>query len=277
MSLGNLNVMHNGHLRDVLTAAVGVESIYELGYHASDGAIKPLFRPVARLEPTLVSVALRSLVPRGVEVADYQIDEVLVDGSQALADIATYAHTTICLVSTTYITNFRAFDRLVSTLRDVGVRFIAAGGFLASRNPEESIEHGADAAVAGDGEEAVPELINALRGDGDLSRVTNLVYRGPDGSPVGPLRQRLFAVDDIQVPIPEGDVSSMLIPYESMRGCPYKCAFCSYPLVSTKWRYKSAQKIIDDFRAIEERGATEIVALDSTFTIPYARLREFLR
>ena len=276
MSLGKLNVVHNAELRDLLTSAVGVDSVFEVGYRAPDGVIKPLFRPIARVEPTLVSVALRSLVPSGVEVADFQIEEVLDEGSAALADIAAHAHATICLVSTTYITNFRAFDRLISTLRGVGVRFIAAGGFLASRNPEAAIEHGADAAVAGDGEDAVPELIDALRGDRDLGCVTNLVYRGPDGLPVGPLRQRLVAVDDIEVAIPEGDLSSMVIPYESMRGCPYKCAFCSYPLVSTKWRYKSARKIIDDFRAIEERGATHIVALDSTFTIPYKRLREFL-
>lgn len=84
-------------------------------------------------------------------------------------------------------------------------------------------------------------------------------------------------LDSIPVPIPAGIVMGVSVPYESMRGCPYKCAFCSYPLASDKWRYKSAAKMIDDFEVLESLGAKDVIALDSTFTVPPGRLRDFLR
>jgi radical SAM superfamily enzyme YgiQ (UPF0313 family) len=69
-----------------------------------------------------------------------------------------------------------------------------------------------------------------------------------------------------------------IVPYESMRGCPFSCKFCSFPHASPKWRYKSAQKIRNDWAAYAEQNSTQhIRASDSTFTTPPTRLRELLR
>jgi hypothetical protein len=62
-----------------------------------------------------------------------------------------------------------------------------------------------------------------------------------------------------------------------MRGCPFKCRFCSYPSASPQWRYKSAQKIFHDWQHYRDHnGARHIKAMDSTFTVPHTRMREFL-
>jgi anaerobic magnesium-protoporphyrin IX monomethyl ester cyclase len=65
--------------------------------------------------------------------------------------------------------------------------------------------------------------------------------------------------------------------YESVRGCPYRCNFCNYPYLfdDSRFRYKSAQKIADDWqRYVDESGARYITCLDSLFTMPRARLTE---
>ena len=67
-----------------------------------------------------------------------------------------------------------------------------------------------------------------------------------------------------------------LINYESVRGCPYRCAFCNFPFLfeDTVFRVKSAQKIFGDWMQYAEGGAKIINCMDSLFTIPPKRLEE---
>jgi tRNA A37 methylthiotransferase MiaB len=129
--------------------------------------------------------------------------------------------------------------------------------------------------VRGDGELAIPALIRALRmGDG-LEEVSNLVWRDPDTHAVR--ANDLHYIDLDAEPSPTLQGTYPVVPYESMRGCPFSCKYCSFPAASPKWRYKSAQKIADDFaRYREENGAQYIKAMDSTFTVPPTRLRRLL-
>jgi hypothetical protein len=127
------------------------------------------------------------------------------------------------------------------------------------------------AVVRGDGENAIPAVIDALAGRLDFAKVPNLVWRHGD-------RIRLNPIEYIDVnawPSPQFNDTYPVVPYESMRGCPFDCKFCSFPHASPKWRYKSAEKIRDDWVAYAERnGALFIEAMDSTFTVPPTRLRE---
>lgn len=67
-----------------------------------------------------------------------------------------------------------------------------------------------------------------------------------------------------------------LVHYESVRGCPFRCSFCSYPFLFDDHlpRYKSAARIAQEWTAYAERGARFINCLDSTFTAPRKRLTE---
>jgi radical SAM superfamily enzyme YgiQ (UPF0313 family) len=71
-----------------------------------------------------------------------------------------------------------------------------------------------------------------------------------------------------------------MIYYESVRGCPYRCNFCNYPYLfgDTKFRYKSARKMADDWEHyVNTLGVEYIICLDSLFTMPRSRVREFCR
>jgi radical SAM superfamily enzyme YgiQ (UPF0313 family) len=62
--------------------------------------------------------------------------------------------------------------------------------------------------------------------------------------------------------------------YESSRGCPYRCTFCSFDL-SKKFRAKSAKKVVDDLEYIKiEFNPREIVFLDSEFFIDKNRVNK---
>jgi radical SAM superfamily enzyme YgiQ (UPF0313 family) len=65
-----------------------------------------------------------------------------------------------------------------------------------------------------------------------------------------------------------------LVHYESVRGCPYRCSFCNYPYLfdDTKFRYRSAARIADDWARLEEQGVEYVSCLDSLFTMPKRRL-----
>jgi anaerobic magnesium-protoporphyrin IX monomethyl ester cyclase len=59
------------------------------------------------------------------------------------------------------------------------------------------------------------------------------------------------------------------------RGCPYRCTFCSQSVMAEKWRARSAENVIKEWRhLVEDLGAQEIGVLDDSANIHRPRLRE---
>ncbi|MBI4864407.1 MAG: radical SAM protein [Candidatus Riflebacteria bacterium] len=131
-----------------------------------------------------------------------------------------------------------------------------------------------DFILRGDGESAFPRLMQALAGRLEMAFVPNLVFRGDDG------QARAGDLDHVDLeaqPSPSFCGTPTIIPYESMRGCPFACRFCSYPSASPRWRYRSAGRIVDDWKAYLRNDPTVLIrAQDSTFTAPPDRLRLLL-
>jgi anaerobic magnesium-protoporphyrin IX monomethyl ester cyclase len=131
-----------------------------------------------------------------------------------------------------------------------------------------------DYVMRGDAEIGLPRLLQALAGTAALADVPNLAWRAADGSVQAPPIEYI----DIEAhPSPSFRGTHWAVPYESMRGCPFTCKFCSFPAASPKWRFKSAEKIGRDWATYaDQNGATVIKAYDSTFTIPPTRFRQLL-
>jgi len=59
------------------------------------------------------------------------------------------------------------------------------------------------------------------------------------------------------------------------RGCPYRCTFCSQSIMPIKWRARSPDNVIEEWRhLVRELGALEIGVLDDSANIRKNRLHE---
>ncbi|MET9654695.1 MULTISPECIES: radical SAM protein [unclassified Streptomyces] len=231
-----------------------------------------LLRPRADTAPHLTTVTLLSILENsGHSFERVDLEDVWEGRAKAPVGDVDYV-----LLSTTYIWNGPILGAAVAWVREnlPGTGIVAGGQFTNLKFMSALRDHPEIVAVVrGDGEIALPRTLDALSGRGELSAVPNLVWRDEDNIRINPTEY--VDIEDFPSPLVIG--KQPIIPYESMRGCPFDCKFCSFPAASPKWRYKSAEKIRDDWIAYAERNAADsISAMDSTFTIPPTRLRRLL-
>ncbi|ROO60635.1 radical SAM superfamily enzyme YgiQ (UPF0313 family) [Micromonospora sp. Llam0] len=238
-----------------------------------DGAVRrPLLRPPDPV-PHLTSFTLESILEAaGQEYIRIPLEDVWTGLATAPA-----VDVDVILLSTTYIWNRSMLGRALDWARVhlPGVPIVAGGQYtnLKYANIMRAYPDVAGV-VRGDAESALPLLLQTLACHGDLGQVPNLVWRDGDRTRINPLQY----VDLETHPSPSFPGRLRSVPYESMRGCPFDCKFCSFPAASPKWRYKSAHKIAADWqRYSAENGAESIDAMDSTFTVPPTRLRELTK
>ncbi|MFH1045749.1 MAG: radical SAM protein [Candidatus Omnitrophota bacterium] len=137
-----------------------------------------------------------------------------------------------------------------------------------------------DYAVYGDGEYAFSELMQTLEGNGELAQVPGLIFRRGGMVQVNPQYPTLENVDELPFPaihLLKNELYSLRFAsrkpqrYTSimaMRGCPFKCVFCSEPLTSKGLRMRSAINIVDEIeRDFRELGIEHFTFVDSNITL----------
>lgn len=234
---------------------------------------RPVLRPRNASVPSLSSLTLMSIL----DGADCEYQFVDLEDLWAGTEISLPPGVDLVAISTTFIVDARTLARAV---RWAVERFpearIAVGGQYSNLKYAEILSRHAEVSyvIRGDGEASLPALVSAFRGSLDFTEVPNLVFRDDHGAIV----QNHVGYIDIEAhpsPVPLNAVETM--PYESMRGCPFHCRFCSFPSASPKWRFKSAEKIVGDWKKYKEQyGANLISAMDSTFSTPGSRFRKVL-
>jgi len=157
------------------------------------------------------------------------------------------------------------YDRVIAAAREVRREspdaFVLVGGHAASAFPAPLQVPEIDAICTDDGEEVVPNMVDALATGRPLTDVPGLLVRGRDGWTASrPLEDRT-SLD--AVPSAARDLVDayrhryhclLFKPVwlvETARGCPFRCNFCSvWQLYGRSFRERSIGAVVDDFAAV---------------------------
>jgi anaerobic magnesium-protoporphyrin IX monomethyl ester cyclase len=151
---------------------------------------------------------------------------------------------------------------------------VAAQAACLTRGP------GFDAAVTGEGEQTVVEMVERLAAGRDLEEVEGVVFRAGDRIAVN--RPRPLATNLDQLPFPDrtllGDARLYLPPPATYRrspvavmltsrGCNRQCIFCFQLDRSrrTGVRYRSVENVLEEIELCLRQGYREIKFIDDTF------------
>ena len=164
--------------------------------------------------------------------------------------------------------------------------FTVVGGHHVSVYPEETAAlPGVDAAVFGEGELTMEELLCGVeRGDG-AAGLAGVAARGPGGEVIkGPARERIRNLDDLphidralagrdiyNWVLDRGRRSAILF---AGRGCPFRCSFCFN--VMRVSRFHSPEYVVEEMRRCVSEGYEVLNFYDETFNQGRIRTMELV-
>lgn len=161
-------------------------------------------------------------------------------------------------------------------------KIVILGGPGPTDLPTEILENfPVDIIVVGEGEETIVEVMQALDSGRDLSSVAGIAYRENGQVFSNPRRRRIKDLDSLPLPayhqIDFEDYNYMGASM-TIRGCPYKCAFCS---VHSVWERKITQRsvdnVVEELSLLQEKKVNRIFFYDDTFVLEHKRVVELAR
>lgn len=187
--------------------------------------------------------------------------------------------------STTFLRDLSELDPILDRLKRTDNRIILGGAMVSTISATWEGHPKVDLVAIGYGEYLIPGLSRWIKsaftdlkapatGRLETRKHSKFVFSGvPDSLNLDHLDR-----PDWDLSQQDHNCSYKMIHYESVRGCPYRCAFCNYPYLfdDKKFRTKSAMKMaLDWLQYKNEIGMEFITCLDSLFTMPKRRLIEF--
>jgi anaerobic magnesium-protoporphyrin IX monomethyl ester cyclase len=174
--------------------------------------------------------------------------------------------------------------KLAKALRSTGAKLLA-GGPHATILPEEPLANGFDAVVIGEGEPTVQDAVLGLTGRLPMEKVVGWAYRDAHGrvcrtEPRAPLADLDALPPPARHLVDARDYGGEQNPrlhstLFTSRGCPGKCAYCSGGLFGRRFRFRSAQNILDEMAAVHQRyGTRHFHFMDDAMTAKRDRVYE---
>jgi len=151
--------------------------------------------------------------------------------------------------------------------------------------PKETLTHACiDYGVVGDGWETLPELLDALEHNKDLTSIKGLVLRKDGEIILTEKRPKTVNLEDVPLPardlLPNDKYDTILSKARPITimitalGCPFKCTYCC---TDTTLRARSAEHIVTEVEeCINKYGIKEIEFYDETFTVNRKKMNRFL-
>jgi radical SAM superfamily enzyme YgiQ (UPF0313 family) len=165
------------------------------------------------------------------------------------------------------------------------------GGYFATSHYKVILESGyVDYVITGPGDNAFPQLIDALENKKSIESIKNLVFKKEDQ--IAKNQREDLLEQDTLAPLPYNKLNSIYpiekylgktylgkktLAYHSSIGCPFTCSFCAVvPTYQARWKAKSAQHVYNDIKYIKDKwGADAIEFHDNNFFVSEKRVVEF--
>ncbi|MBA4393829.1 MAG: hypothetical protein C0407_09785 [Desulfobacca sp.] len=175
----------------------------------------------------------------------------------------------------------RAYD-LARRLAGTGAKLIA-GGPHATLLPEEPLRNGFEAVVIGEGEPTVAEAIEAVLGRIPKESVKGMAWLDSEGRLKRNEQRPVIAnLDDLPFP-----ARHLVNPQDyggwtndglfqnifSSRGCPARCAYCAGGLFGKRFRFRSAEDVLEEITLVNRKyGTSHFHFVDDTMAQDRNRL-----
>ena len=164
---------------------------------------------------------------------------------------------------------------VVTNCRKFSEATIVLGGAGYSIFPQATLDFlDADIGIQGEGERAFLALINGLHGKKALSEIPGLYLPGQKSH-----RKSGYSKSLTDIPLPLPDVhlltpstlkdQEIWIPFQSRRGCPMDCSYCSTATIEGRAiRKHDPKKVVETISKYTEAGLDHFFFVDNTFNLP---------
>jgi anaerobic magnesium-protoporphyrin IX monomethyl ester cyclase len=167
------------------------------------------------------------------------------------------------------------------------------GGYFASNQYKTVINSPhVDYIVNGPGDEAFPQLLQALETNSAVDEIKNLIFKKEEG--IIKTSQAALGDQDKLPQLPyeylnqhyplsrylgKTFLGKRTASYHSSMGCPFTCSFCAVvPIYNARWKAKSATLVYHDVKyLIDNHGADAVEFHDNNFFVNEKRTVEFSR
>ncbi len=200
-------------------------------------------------------------------------------------EIMTVVITTTVYTTVDPILEVRSFIR---TYNDKA-KIIVGGPFLAKQAEQMGAEElqlffsyiKADFFVLSrEGEQTLINILRSLKGNGKIEEVRNIAYKHGDKYFVSSIENENNILQENMIDyslFPRKDIGEF-INVRISKGCPYKCAYCGFPVRSEKYQVLSVAHIQKELDAISKVGTVKsLFFMDDSVNVPKNRFREMLR
>lgn len=167
---------------------------------------------------------------------------------------------------------------------------VIIGGPHVTADPQSILPHKSfDVGVFGEGEATLPNLIDALKNNGDLREIKGIIFREDRELYFTEPREYLKNLDTLPFPArhllplelyrpqPNDERIRPKLSMITSRGCPFGCIFCDKSVFGKTYRSFSPEYIVSEMEhLVKDFGVKDIAFLDSCFTVHKERVEAII-
>jgi len=208
-----------------------------------------------------------------------------------LKDLLTTASPRAVAITTTLYVDHAPIQEVVRFVREHNpeTRIIVGGPHIfnlcSTLEPETQNfilqEIGADVYIFdSQGELTLSQVLEQLRGDGDLGRVPNLIYTA-DNQYFERTPRRLESNDmsseTVDWRLFDQHDFTPTVQTRTARSCAFNCSFCRYPVNAGALSLTGLGRLEEELRYLRSAGVQNVVFIDDTFNVPLPRFKNLCR